>query len=49
MLTNLILLKNTLNQIETHGEDNLRKILGCIELLTKMIESEGKRDDDSSE
>lgn len=34
-------LKNTLNQIEVHGADNLDKLLGCIQTIDKMIE-EGK-------
>jgi hypothetical protein len=48
-MNNLILLKNTLNQIEVRGEENLRRILGCIELLNRMIESEGQGDDYKAE
>lgn len=32
--------KNTLNEIEVHGKDNLDRLLGCIWTIEKLIEEE---------
>lgn len=33
----LYMLKNTLNQIEVHREENLDKLLGCLQAIKNMI------------
>lgn len=34
----LYALKNTLNQIEVRGSENMDRLLGCIQTIDKMIE-----------
>ena len=44
-MNELMLIKNTLCRIEVRGEDNLRMILGCIEMINKMIAEDQKHED----
>lgn len=37
-MSELILLKNTLNKIEVSGKDNLSMLLACIQLVDTMID-----------
>ena len=30
----------TLNKIETHGKENMTKLLGCIKILEEILEAE---------
>lgn len=38
---------STLNDIEVHGRDNLSKLLGCINVLTEIINK--PKDEDGEE
>lgn len=40
----LYALKNTLNQIEVRGSENMDRLLGCIQTIEKMIK-EGKENE----
>lgn len=38
-MSELVLLKNTLNKIEVSGKDNLSMLLACIQLVDTMIDN----------
>ena len=42
MLKELQAIKNTLNLIEVHGEDNLNSLLGCIQAVNALIHEQSK-------
>lgn len=45
----LYALKHTLNQIEVSGEDNLDKLLGCIQTVQHIIDDERKQEAQTNE
>lgn len=48
----LMLLKDTLNKVEVHGQENIKNMLFCMELVDRMsnaIESAVNKNDSDSE
>lgn len=45
----LYALRNTLNQIEVRGSENLDKLLGCIQTVEKMIREGEQNERDPAE
>lgn len=44
----LVAIKNTLNLINVSGQDNMQRILGCIQAVDEVVKALKERDGDSS-
>ena len=47
-MSELVLLKNTLNKIDVSGKDNLSMLLACIQLVDTMIDNGEACDNDNN-